>query len=279
MTQSIEKASLTAIILTHNESQNIADCLAHLDWVDDVVIVDSFSQDETLQKASVARADIRIFQNTFSDFGQQRNWALDHCEPKHEWILFVDADERITEGCAGAIVRAVGSPRDRIGFYLCYRNIFLRQWIRHCTMFPSWQLRLLRRGRVRFEKAGHGQREVLDGPVGYIRDPYDHLDLSKGMTEWIAKHNIYSTEEAELLRQLQKEPLKPGDLWRGPIERRRCLKRIAARYANGPVACFVYLYFIRLGLLDGRAGRTYCLLRAAQQIHIRAKMLEGSARI
>jgi glycosyltransferase involved in cell wall biosynthesis len=265
---------LSVMILTRNESSNIAACLSHFMWADDVILIDSNSTDDTPSAAVAARPDIRVFQNSFEDFGQQRNWALDNTQPRHEWILFIDADERVNESCAEAIRQTVSNPGDRVGFFLCYRNIFLGRWIRHCTQFPSWQLRLLRHGKVRYQKEGHGQREILDGPAGYVDAPYDHLDLSKGLFEWIARHNRYSTEEAELVERLRDEPLALGNLLGAPIERRRCLKRIAARLGGSPVAWFCYLYFLRLGFLDGRPGYIYCLLRAAQQIHIKAKLAE-----
>ncbi len=78
---------ITAIILTYNEAENISSCIKTLDWVDDVVILDSNSSDNTVEIAREARSDVRIFSNAFEDFGQQRNWALDNTNPKHEWIV------------------------------------------------------------------------------------------------------------------------------------------------------------------------------------------------
>ncbi|HVT88202.1 MAG TPA: glycosyltransferase family 2 protein [Tepidisphaeraceae bacterium] len=273
---SANQRELSVIILTRNEAVNIADCLSHLQWVDEVILVDSFSSDETISRAKSVRPDIRVFQNRFEDFGQQRNWALDFTRPKHDWILFVDADERLGPRCAAAICDAVANPGPNVGFFMCYRNLFMDKWIKHCTMFPSWQCRLLRAGKVRYRKEGHGQREVTDGCLGYIHEPYDHLDLSKGLSEWIARHNQYSSNEAELVVRLRNEPLNLRDLFGDPILRRRCIKRISARFGSGPIARFCYLYFIRLGFLDGRIGLVYCQLRAAQQIHIKAKLAEAS---
>jgi glycosyltransferase involved in cell wall biosynthesis len=271
-----DKFPISVIILTHNEADNIGPCFEHLRWADDVVLVDSNSDDATVDRARATRADIRVFRNRFEDFGQQRNWALDSTAPRHDWILFVDADERFTETCSRAIREAVMQPGQNVGFYLCYRNIFLGRWIRHCKMFPTWQLRLLKRGQVRYRKEGHGQREVMDGPAGYIHQPYDHLDLSKGLSQWIARHNQYSSNEVELIARLRSEPIGWRDLLGAPIQRRRCMKKIAARLNGNPWAWFVYLYVIRGGFLDGRAGLHYCLLRLAHQIHIRAKLYEAS---
>ncbi|HEY7088573.1 MAG TPA: methyltransferase domain-containing protein, partial [Tepidisphaeraceae bacterium] len=197
--------------------------------------------------------------------------------PRNEWIFFVDADERITSKCAAAICSAVSSPGPHDGFFVCYRNIFLNRWIRHCKMFPTWQLRILRLRRVRYRKEGHGQREVMSGSAGYIREPFDHLDLSKGLPQWIERHNVYSTNEVELIRRLREEPLMLRDLlWGDPVQRRRCLKRVGARFGASPILWFLYLYIIQLGFLDGRPGLTFCLLRLAQQIHIKAKLEEAS---
>jgi glycosyltransferase involved in cell wall biosynthesis len=266
---------LTAIILTHNETTNVGDCLKSLDWVADVVVLDSGSSDNTLEAARQARPDVRIYTHSFQDFGDQRNWALDHTSPRHEWILFLDADERCTPPCADAIRRAIERAAGRAGFYLCYRNFFLGKWIKRCTYFPSWQLRLLRHGQVRFRKMGHGQSEVTDGELGFISEPYDHYGFSKGVADWIARHNRYSSEEVRYLAELRSQPLRLADLFSADsVRRRRCLKRVAARAPLRPWLKFVYAYFFRLGFLDGRAGLYFSLLRVAHEIHIVVKTAE-----
>lgn len=271
-----DKFPLTIMILTLNEGANLGPCLSYLDWADEVIIVDSFSTDDTRAQAFKHRPDVRYFENKFEDFGQQRNWAIDNTQPKHEWILFLDADERCNKECENAIRKVIDQPDGHVGYYFCYRNYFLGTWIKHCTLFPSWQLRLLKRGEVRYRKEGHGQREVTTGKLGYIKEPYDHLDLSKGVADWLAKHNAYSSNEVELVWRLAEEPYQLSDLFKSPIERRRCLKRIAARLKFGRVFRFFYIYIIRGGFLDGKAGLIYCLLRVSQEIHVIAKLAEAS---
>lgn len=268
---------ITAIILTYNEEINIRPCLECLDWVDDVVVVDSGSSDATLALAGETRKDVRILLHPFQNFGDQRNWALDNAKLKHDWILFVDADERITPDCGEAIRGAVENAGDRVGFFLCSRSFFLGRWIRRCTLYPSWQLRLLKAGHVRFRKEGHGQREVTEGPLGFITEPYNHYGFSKGISHWIERHNVYSTEEVDLIERIRTEPLEIKDLLRGPVERRRCLKRLAARSACRPLLRFIYLYVVRAGFLDGSPGFIYCRLRVAHEIHITAKLAESKA--
>ncbi len=269
---------VSVMILTLNEAEHIEECLAHLDWADEVILVDSYSGDETIKRAIAARPDLRVFEHTFTDFGAQRNWALDNTAPRHEWILFLDADEHCNAACADAIRNAINEAGDMAGFYLTCRNMFLGRWIRHATMYPSWQLRLLRAGRVRYRKEGHGQREVTEGNVGYIAAPYDHYGFQKGIAHWVARHNSYSTDEIELILRLRAEPLALGDLFsRQPVVRRRCLKRLAARVGFRPWLRFMYIYVWRGGFLDGRAGLHYSLLRLAHEIHIEAKLAEAKS--
>lgn len=266
---------VTAIILTHNEERNIRDCVRSLDWVDDVIIVDSGSTDATVEAARETRASVRTFHHPFQDFGDQRNWALDETEPRHQWILFLDADERCTAELAASIHRVATSQTDVAGYYLCYRNFFLGRWIKRCTRFPTWQLRLLKRGEVRYEKMGHGQKEVTTGRLEYLQEPYDHYGFSQGVAHWIARHNRYSSEEIGHILELRQQPLGLSDLRsRDRIVRTRCMKRIAARLPLRPVVGFLYLYIWKRGFLDGYAGLMFCLLRLTHEIHMLVKLEE-----
>lgn len=260
---------LTAILLTQDEEMNIADCLGSLDWVEDVVLVDSGSTDSTLSLAKRVRPDVRVFNHAFKDFGDQRNWALDHTDPRHDWVLFLDADERSTGAFSKAVEEAIMNPGACVGYFLAARNYFRGRWLKRVTLYPSWQLRLLKRGEVRFQREGHGQREVTTGTLERLEEPYDHYPLSKGLEEWRRRHEAYAAAEVDLLERLAGEPLKPAELLAGnPLVRRRCLKRLAARVGFRPFFKFVYLFILRLGFLDGRAGFAYCMLRVEHDRNI-----------
>lgn len=272
----VDGVPVSVIVLTFNEAANIQDCLQSVLWADDLIVVDSGSNDDTLRLARECRGDVRTFCNKFEDFGQQRNWALDETSPRHSWILFLDADERINPECRDAIINTISEPDSRVGYFLTCTNHFLGRPIPRCTLYPSWQLRLLRAGAVRFKREGHGQREVTEGELGYINKPYDHFGFSQGIFHWIDRHNHYSSNEVALIQRLRNEPLKPLDMMsRRSVDRRRFAKRLAARLGFRPLLRFVYLYLFRLGLLEGKAGLVYCLLRAAHEIHISAKLLES----
>jgi glycosyltransferase involved in cell wall biosynthesis len=266
---------VSVIVLTQDEEINIRECLQSLTTFSEVIVVDSGSTDLTIPIIENEFAQVRLLHHDFEDFGAQRNWAIDHALPCNPWILFFDADERMTEECRQNIERAVCSSDSYVGYYLTYRNYFLGRPIVRCTLYPTWQLRLFRFGQVRFRAEGHGQREVTDGPLGYLKAPYDHFGFSHGVSHWIARHNRYSSEEAKLVLRLKNEPLGLRDLLStSSIERRRCLKRLAARIGFRPFFRFVYLYVFRLGLLEGRAGLLFCLMRCAQEIHISTKIAE-----
>jgi hypothetical protein len=115
---------------------------------------------------------------------------------------------------------------------------------------------------------------VTAGPLGYVHEPYDHYGFSKGVANWIARHNEYSSAELDLLARLADEPLRIGDLFRRDPLRRRCLKRLAARAGFRPLFRFLYTYIVRGGFLDGRPGLYFCLLRVAHEIHITVKLAE-----
>ena len=266
---------ISALILTHNESINIEPCLRALAAVEDVVVVDSGSTDDTVSKARAVRPDVRIFEHPFQDFGDQRNWAIDHTAPRHEWLLFVDADEYCEPELLEEIAALIDNPGESVGGYVAGRNFFLGQWLRRSTMYPSFQLRLLKRGEVRYRKEGHGQRELTEGPLTYLKHGWRHEAFSKGVQQWVARHNQYSTDEVELILRLRGERLRFADLLNGDaIVRRRALKILAARLPGRALWRFLYTYVLKMGMLDGRSGLDYCLLRVTHDLHIGVKLRE-----
>jgi len=268
--------ALTAIVLTQDEAGNISPCLRALAPAEDVIVVDSGSTDDTLALAKAARPGVRTFQHPFLDFGDQRNWALDNCQPRHEWILFVDADEYCDPELLVEIDGFIREPGSFVGGFIAGRNYFLGRWLKRCTMYPSYQLRLLKLGHVRYEKMGHGQREVTDGPLHYFRNGWRHESFSKGVEHWIERHNRYSSAEVTRVLRLRSEPIEWGNLVaRDAIARRRALKQLSVRLPAGFAFRFVYLYLVRGGFLEGYPGLLYCLLMATHSINIQVKLAEA----
>jgi hypothetical protein len=158
------------------------------------------------------------------------------------------------------------------------RMIFLGKWLRFAGLYPSYQVRLGRSPAFRFKQVGHGQREdIAPARVGTIKQPYIHYSFSKGLEDWFAKHNRYSSAEAgELVHHGSAAKLDFVGLFdpRSPTRRRRALKAVASRLPLQSVLRFSYMYFGRLGFLDGYAGYQYCRLLALYQTMIDMKVSE-----
>jgi glycosyltransferase involved in cell wall biosynthesis len=263
--------SISILILTLNEEQNIEACLNSVAFADDVVVLDSYSSDETVALAKAKGA--QVYQRHFDDFGSQRNYALDEIQFKHDWVFHLDADERFNEVLKKECERVVVLD-ERSAYFVPNRIIFLGKWIKRCTQYPYPQVRLIKRGEVRFAKAGHGQREdQAQRGVGHIQVAYDHYNFSKGIEDWIAKHNRYSSEEARLATTIESRPFSEcfsGD----SMTRKRALKSWFVRLPARPWIKFFYLYFIKLGVLDGMPGLVYCRLQMMYEAMIMLKMKE-----
>ena len=138
--------SLSIIILTHNEAGNLPRCLGSVADLGELIVVDSGSDDGTQEIARNGGA--RVYERVFEGFGRQRNWALENCDPKREWVLFLDADEVATPDFRRAVSHAIESAAESIaGFYCCWKMMLDQRWLRRSDSFPKWQLRIVRRGR------------------------------------------------------------------------------------------------------------------------------------
>ncbi len=272
---------ISVIILTKNEETDIKVCLESVKWSTDVHVLDSGSTDGTLQIAKSFGVNIAC--NLFESFGKQRNFALEHLPIKNEWILFLDADEVVTEQFKTALVQQTGEAPDQVaGFYCCWKMIFDGRWLKHCDNFPKWQFRVMRKGRANFTDFGHGQKEgEVTGTIGYIKEPYLHFGFSKGWTHWIDRHNRYSSQEAHA-RLLSRPPFK--NIYSGNSSTRNpALKSWLSRLPGWPVLRFFQAYILNLGFLEGTAGFIYCANMSYYEFLIQIKMREmrkrGKSRI
>jgi len=265
---------ISVLILTRNEETGLADCLRSVGWCDDVVVLDSYSTDRTAQIA--AEHGARVFRRRFDNFAAQRNYAIDNIPFRHDWVFHLDADERFTDELLEECRRVIAEDRHS-AFLVPSKMMLWGRWLRHAAAYPVYQMRLMKLGEVRFVPHGHGQREgEADRGVGVLRNPYLHHSFSKGFAEWFERHNRYSSlEAAQCLWELRAGEGRWSDLLsRSPVTRRRALKRLSARLPFRPWLKFVYMYFLRLGFLDGYAGLTYCSLQAVYEYMICAKLSE-----
>ena len=265
--------NVSILILTLNEEDNLPACLQSVKWSDDIVVLDSYSSDRTVTIAQGVGA--RVVQRRLDNWAAHQNWALDHIPFKHPWVFYLDADERMTEELKDEILAiASDSSRASVAYYCGRRNLFMGRWIKH-AMPPGMVMRFFRPSRIRFQRLVN-PTPVIDGPHGYLREMLVHYNFSKGITEWIEKHNRYSLLEAYEGMRLLHAPSgeQPSLFGSDPALRRRALKNLSFRLPWRPFLKFAYLYLLQGGVLDGRPGLTYCVLQSFYEYMIVLKMRE-----
>jgi len=233
-------ATLTVVTLTLNEENNIVECLQSVAWADQIIVVDSGSADATLTLAKKFTND--IVQIEWKGYGEARNRALDLA--RGEWILWLDADERVPDELAKEIRATLSTPPAGIaGFDVARRAYFLGKWIRHCGWYPGRIVRLFRRGKARFSETRVHEQLSIDGPVGRLRNDllhYTDVDLE----QYFRKFNKYTTLAAEDLRSRGRSAGLVDLVFRPPF-------------------MFFKMYVLRLGFLDGMHGLILCVVSAA----------------
>ena len=271
---------VSVVIPTKNEERNLAACLASLDFAAERIVLDSHSDDRTVEIAEASGA--RVVRRAFDVFSAHKNWALDTLDFAHDWILLVDADECATPALAAEIRgivegRAPAGPGAPVAWYIPRRNFFQGRWIRHGGMYPDYQMRLLRRGRARYEDRIVHEHMVCDGPAGFCRNHFIHHD-HKGIERYFERHNHYSSLEAVEIHRMREKEIDggfAGSLLGSSPRRRRALKTFAYRFLPARwLARFFYMYVLRLGFLEGRIGFRYALIRAFHEYQIDLKLIE-----
>jgi glycosyltransferase involved in cell wall biosynthesis len=264
--------SISVLVPTLNEQRNIADCLGSVSWSDDVVVVDSGSREGTLDAARARGARIVDFKWN-GQFPKKKNWALENVPWKNEWLLILDADERITPELAEEIQTTVLHPAAD-GYFINRCFMFMGQWIKHCGYYPSWNLRLFRHRLGRYEKlhggdTGSGDNEVhehvvLNGATAYLKHDMLHFAYPDIYT-WIEKHNRYSNWEAQV--EVMGHGVERGVQDIGSrLAKRRALREWSRRMPFRPTSRFLYSYILKRGFLDGYAGYAFCRLLASYEM-------------
>jgi glycosyltransferase involved in cell wall biosynthesis len=282
------RAPLSVLVPVKNEGANLRDCLASVSFAEEIVVVDSASTDGTLAIAKAAGA--RVVQFVWNgSFPRKKNWALENIPWQHEWVLIVDADERVTPQLEREIREAIRRT-DVDGFYLNRRFWFLDGWINHCGYFPSWNLRLFRHRLGRYEQIEiednvlSGDNEVhehvmLNGLAEYLSAPMEHYAFPDIAT-FVEKHNRYSTWEAAAsgkLHEREGEKTLRATPFGTPVERKRWLKKLATRTPFRPSLRFLYHYVWEQGFRDGYRGWMLCRLLAWYERMILLKQREATA--
>jgi len=256
--------SISVVVFTLNEERNLDACLKSVAWSDDIVVVDSFSTDGTARIAVENGA--RFVQHEFTGFGTQRNWALSHSGLRNDWVLILDADEKVPQALAREMMEKVARAEDNVAAFRVKRRFYLwGRWLRFSSLYPTWVVRLVHRNRVQYIDRGHAETQQVSGSIASLTN--DLIDENcKSLEDWIERQNRYSSRDAIYeLEMMHSAPSLTSILSKDPLNRRAAFKQLISRLPFRPVIYFIYVFLFRGGFLDGRDGFVFCRMRAMYQ--------------
>jgi glycosyltransferase involved in cell wall biosynthesis len=269
----MKKSKIAALILTYNEEINIRDCIKSLNFTDAVFVYDSYSNDKTVDISEQLGAT--VFQRRFDNYAAQRNAALNSIPKEYDWVLMIDADERVTRELKEEILKNISQKTNTNTLYRVRRkDQFMGKWIRRSSGYPTWFPRLFKNGQVTVAREIN-EEYLTNGEVSNLENHLIHYPFSKGLAWWFERHNKYSSMEASLLC----EELKNSVPWKlafskDPVKRRKFQKQFIYRLPGRPLLIFFAFYIIRGGFMDGIEGYRFCKLRKTYETMIDLKIKE-----
>jgi|SRR4030095_3624733 len=237
---------ISAIVITFNEEENIRGCLESLEWTDEIIVVDSKSKDNTINIAK--EYTNKIFTADNIPYGEKRNLGIKNSES--DWILWVDADERVTEKLKNEVLDIINDPGNKTAaFYIKRKSFFINKFIKHSGWYPDYTLRLFKRSTgIKFDSAKVHEKALYSGKTGKLRNDILHF-TDKDFEHYVNKLNIYTTLSAEEMHNGRRKSSVFDIIFR-------------------PAFTFFKMYFLKLGILDGYIG---LVLSALSSIHVMVK--------
>jgi glycosyltransferase involved in cell wall biosynthesis len=243
------RVPLTVAIIALNAASQIEACLASVGFADEVLVVDSGSTDGTLEIAE--RHGARIVHKSWLGFGRQKQYAVSIA--KHDWVLCLDVDERVTEPLAASIRAALGDTRLK-AWRMARRNRFLGRWLAHGEGYPDWTLRLFDRTHAGWSNDEVHEAVLTTVEVGRLTGDLLH-DSAEDIGTYLAKQNRYTSLHAEALF---KQGIRAG----------------YSRLFLSPLARFLKFYFLRAGFLDGGPGFAHIVIGCCNTFQKYLKLIE-----
>lgn len=267
----IPRVPVSVIVPIKNEAENLVHCLSSVRWADEIFVVDSQSNDGSIEVAQGHGAKVVQFEFNGA-WPKKKNWALENLPFKNEWVLILDADEVLPAEAEGEIANAIGNAGTVAGYWINRRFFFLGRWLRH-SYYPNWNLRLFRHASGRYERlttaqTRSGDNEVhehvlVEGPTARLKCEIDHYAFPS-VEVFIEKHNRYSNWEA----RVAVDKFLHGateELSSAVVKRRRLLKKLSHHLPFRPLMRFLYIYIWQKGFLDGRDGYYFARLHATYE--------------
>ena len=240
---------LSVVLITHNAAAQLADGLASVAFADEVLVVDSGSSDGTAELA--ARYGARVVQKEWMGFGRQKQFAVE--QAAHDWVLCLDADERVSPELAASLVRALQAPASPV-YRMARRNRFLGRWLRHGEGYPDWSVRLFDRREARWSDDPVHEKVLFAVTPGTLEGDLLH-ESAEDIGRYLEKQNRYTTLAAEELH-------------------RRGKRAGMAELMLSPLVRFIKFYVLRLGFLDGLPGLAHISVGCMNSFMKYAKLAE-----
>lgn len=226
----MSRARLSVVVITSNEEDRLKRCLESVTWADEIIVVDSGSEDKTVEIARAFTDHVVI--RPWAGFAPQKNFGLE-CATG-DWVLSLDADEEVSPELHGEILSVLAADGAPDGFRIARRNIFWGRFIRHGRLYPDWQVRLFRRGRGRFVERDVHESVDVTGPMGELGGDLVHRSY-RDVADFLARTNRYTSLAADDWVR-RRRPFSGSDLVVRPLGR------------------FVSMYVVHRGFLDGWRG-------------------------
>lgn len=240
----------TATIIALNESRNIAQCIRSVAFFDEVLVIDSGSNDNTVSLATAAGAT--VLTNPWPGYGRQKQFAIEHA--RNDWIFSIDADERVSDKLKQSITDLFDDDPDCEGYNINRCNHFMGRPLRHGEGYPDWCLRLFKKSTAGWSPDPVHERVMITGKVGRIEGDLNHYS-EESLAEYIEKQNTYTTLQAQQMWELGRTAS-----W--------------TKLMTSPVLRFIKFYILRRGFLDGVPGLVHILIGCFNSFSKYAKLRE-----
>lgn len=264
---------ISALILTYNEEIIIKQCIEALLFVDEIIVFDSYSTDNTEKIAQDLGA--KVIKRKFDNYANQRNEALKTVSKNTDWVLMIDADEIITKSLKEEIIKVCNDIHNTTSLFRVRRkDMFQDRWIKNSGGYPTWFGRLFKKDEVWIERDINEEYHT-NGEIGYLKEHLIHHPFNKGLEYWFERHNKYSSLEAiSLSEEFNKAIPWKSAFSKDAVDRRKFQKQFIYRLPGRPLIIFLAFYILRRGFLDGKAGYQFCKLRWIYENMIDLKLKE-----
>ncbi len=269
---------ISILILTKNEQQDLPGCLDSVNWCDDIHVYDSFSDDDTVSIALSAGA--KVTQRKFDNWSSHQNWGLSNISFKYSWVLYIDADERVSDDLKKNILSMDLTDSADVAYEIQRRDFAWNgTWLKRAQISPFY-LRLFRPEKMRYERLVN-PISIPDGTVGRVAGFLDHFPFSKGFRYWWQRHLSYADMEASMrledMGKGTKFSFRKALFGKDFTEKRYHQKGIFYKLPGRPIIKWFYMVIWRRAFLDGRAGVTYSTLQSIYEyfIVLRTKELQN----